>query len=58
MHDLLDREMREWLLDCYDNEDDQAEIEELNHDELVKAVNRLYDGGLTEFINCLTSVEV
>lgn len=42
--------MREWLLDCFDEEYDQEMIQELNEQELERSVNRYYDGGLRAFM--------
>lgn len=48
----LQIEMREWLLECFNDEYDQEKIQELTYGELVKAVNKYYDGGFKEFVNC------
>lgn len=53
----LETEMREWLLDCFTQAEDQEEIQELNYGELVKAVNRYYDGGFKEFVSGYINVE-
>jgi uncharacterized protein with von Willebrand factor type A (vWA) domain len=52
MNTQLDTEMREWLLECFSDDNDQETIEELTHDQLIKSINRYFDGGLTEFIKC------
>ena len=49
----IDREMKDWLLDCFDEEADQEEIEGLGSQQLENAINRYFDGGMKEFINCL-----
>ena len=48
-HSNLIKEGREWLMDCYP--DDEDEILECNNNEILNAVEREFDGGLTEFIN-------
>jgi hypothetical protein len=48
----LDTEMREWLLECFSEEYDQEQIEALSHNELVRAINRYYDGGIKAFKEC------
>ena len=53
---VLDKEMGEWLLECFSDEYDQEQIEELTHEQLVRSINRYFDGGMKEFINCLAEV--
>lgn len=48
----LDIEMRSWLLDCFEEEYDQEQIQELSHEQLVRAINRYYDGGMKGFTEC------
>ncbi len=48
----LDREMKDWLLECFDDEYDQEQIEELTHEQLVRSINKYYDGGMTAFKEC------
>ncbi len=48
----LDKDMRDWLLECFSDEYDQEQIEELTHEQLEKAVNRYYDGGMQAFKQC------
>ncbi len=48
----IHNEMRDWLLECFSDEYDQEQIEELTHEQLEKAVNRYYDGGLKAFKEC------
>lgn len=50
---VIDELMKDWLLDCFTEQQDHEEIEELTHDELVNAINRYYDGGMKEFVRCL-----
>lgn len=45
-------EMREWLLECFSDDYDQEEILELTDKVLERAINRYFDGGVKEFINC------
>lgn len=49
----LQDEMRSWLLDCFTDEYDQEQIQELSYQQLVKSINRYYDGGISQFITCL-----
>jgi hypothetical protein len=49
----LDKEMREWLLGCFDDEYDQEQINSLSHEQLVRAINRYYDGGIRSFLSVL-----
>jgi len=46
--DLLkfETEMRNWLLDIFQEDGDEEEIEELSYTQLVRAVNRYFDGGI------------
>ena len=46
----LDQEMKNWLIECFPNQEE--ELEELSHNELVNSINRYFDGGLMEFISC------
>jgi hypothetical protein len=48
----LDKEMKDWLLECFSDEYDQEQIEELTHNQLVRAINRYFDGGMKEFEVC------
>ncbi len=48
----LHNEMKEWLLDCFQTENEQEEINELSHKELLEAVERYYDGGMKAFREC------
>jgi hypothetical protein len=49
MTQYLETEMREWLLDCFEEEEDQEEILELSYERLCKSVNKYFDGGLKAF---------
>lgn len=49
----LDKEMKDWLLECFNEEYDQEQIEELTHEQLKRAINRYYAGGMAEFKQCL-----
>lgn len=51
-------DMREWLLECFSDEDDQEEIQELSDKEVLASVNRYFHGGVKEFMNCYDNVEV
>lgn len=42
--------MREWLADCEWPDMDEEAIGELEDHEIISAVSRHYDGGLTEFV--------
>ncbi len=46
----LEKEMREWLLECFSDEYDQEQINELGYLELQRSINKYYDGGLNSFI--------
>lgn len=48
----LDKEMREWLLECFSDEYDQEQIEELTHEQLMRSINRYFDGGVAAFKEC------
>jgi len=54
------QEMKSWLLECFEDEHDQEQIEELSYTQCVRAINRHYDGGIRAFRECLnwTTVEV
>jgi hypothetical protein len=52
-HEDIYDEARQWLLDCYPDEDDQTEIEGLTDDELLAAVDRDYEGGWAAFLEAL-----
>lgn len=54
----LDKEMREWLLECFSDEYDQEKIQELTHEQLVKSINHYYDGGMNVFQSGWVMVEV
>ena len=45
----IEKDMKDWLLECFSDEDDQARIEELTHEQLERAINRHFDGGLKAF---------
>jgi len=49
---ILEKEMRSWLLDCFNDEYDQETIENLSFESLKKSVNRYFEGGFNEFILC------
>ncbi len=49
----LDKDMREWLLECFSEEYEQEQIEGLTHEQLVRAINRYYDGGMRAFKECV-----
>lgn len=49
-------QMREWLLECYDDEYDQEIIHELTDDQLIKTVNREFSGGMKQFILCCSEL--
>ena len=48
----LENEMREWLLECFEDEYDQEQIKELSEIQLIKAINRYFEGGMREFREC------
>ncbi len=48
----LETEMREWLLECFSDEYDQEQIEDLTYNQLVRSIERYYDGGVEEFKRC------
>lgn len=43
-------QMKEWLLDCFNEEADQEKIKQLIYEHCVKAINKCYDGGFKQFI--------
>jgi len=47
---MYETEMREWLLDCFTEEDDQEQIQELSYEQLVRSVNRYHDNGFNGFL--------
>lgn len=49
----LDTEMKDWLLECFDEEGDKEEIEGLTHEQLVRAINKYFDGGMKCFVELL-----
>lgn len=53
----LQDEMREWLLEYFSSETCQEEINELTMPELIRAVDRYYDGGVKAFCNGWSMVE-
>lgn len=52
-HAELIQQMREWLLDCFEDDYEQEEIQQLNFEEVQDAVQRYYDGGITGFIESI-----
>lgn len=52
---ILEKEMREWLLECFSEEYDQETINKLNRGQLVKAINRYFDGGIKAFLHNLAA---
>ena len=54
----LESQMRDWLLECFSDEYDQEQIQELTHTELVRSINKYYDGGMKAFINSWIEVGV
>lgn len=42
-------DMKSWLLECFNEEVDQEEIEGLSFEQLVRAINRYYEGGIEQF---------
>jgi hypothetical protein len=47
-------EMRDWLKDCEwrDSHDEHDMIDEATDAEIIKAIDRNYQGGVNEFIRC------
>ena len=56
--DELDKEMRDWLLECFSDEYDQDQIEKLTHNQLLRSINRYYDGGTLGFMDSLVIEEI
>jgi hypothetical protein len=50
---ILKDEMRQWLLDCFEEEGDREEIEELTYAQLRRVINKYYDGGLNSFVSAV-----
>ena len=48
----LENEMRSWLKDCFEQEEDHEEIDSCTYDQLVNCINRYFDGGFREFVAC------
>lgn len=42
-------EMREWLLECFEDEYDQEQIQSLSDSQLEKSIDRYFDGGKQAF---------
>ena len=47
---MYETEMREWLLECFDDEHDQEQISDLSYTQLVRYVNRYHDNGFNGFM--------
>ena len=47
----IEAEMRDWLLECFEEEYDQEQINDLTLNELKRSVNRYYDGGIKAFLH-------
>lgn len=43
--------MKEWLIDCYP--DEEMDIIEANYEQLKRAIQRDYDGGLPAFLTAI-----
>ena len=51
-HPLI-TEARSWLLDCFDHVEGAAEkIKSMTPDQVIKTVDRYYDGGWSTFVDC------
>ena len=44
------RDARDWLLDCFSDEEDQDEIRLLNAVRIVQSIETHYQGGYTQFL--------
>ena len=49
---ILVKQMKEWLLECFNDEYDKEQIEELTQEELLRSINRYFDGGFAAFKEC------
>lgn len=54
----IEKKMREWLLDCFDDEYDQEKINGLTIKELYKYIHCYFDGGVKTFIKCIEKQQV
>ena len=52
-HEL--KEARDWIIECVDcwNDLDAEDIEELTNNQVEKAIEKFFDGGIEEFKRCL-----
>lgn len=48
----LENEMRSWLKECFEDEYDHEQIDELSSVKLIDAIERYYAGGFAEFVKC------
>lgn len=55
---ITELEMREWLLECFSDEYDQEQIQELTYEQLKSAVNRYYAGGFEVFLDDMLNFKV
>lgn len=46
----IETEMRDWLLECFSEEYEQEQINELTFNELKRSVNKYYDRGIKAFL--------
>lgn len=53
MTSAIDKEMKDWLLDVFCEEEAQEQIKSLSYEQLVRAINRYYDGGMRSFLSVL-----
>lgn len=45
--------MREWIKDCQWGDMSEEDIDELSDEEIIRGVNKHYDGGTWEFLRAL-----
>ncbi len=50
-------EMRDWLLECSPDEDEEEFIHELTNFQLVRCIEKNFSGGLNEFLACCNYVQ-
>jgi hypothetical protein len=43
-------DMRQWLKECFETEEDHEEIDAATQERIIKAVEREYSGGVKQFL--------
>ena len=55
---FLANEMKQWLLECFEEEYNQEQINESSYEELKQSVNRYYDGGFKVFVDDMLDLKL